>query len=44
MGEVALPTDPTRGQMAWPLWALAQLRGIVAKYASGCCGVAPVMR
>ena len=30
MGEAAWPTEPTRGRMAWPPWALAQRGGIVA--------------
>ena len=44
MGEATLPTDPTQNRMAQPQHALAQRRGIVAKYASGCCNVAPATR
>ena len=44
MGEAALPTEPTRGRTARPPRALAQRGGIVAKYASGCCSVAPATR
>ena len=44
MGEVAWPAEPTRGRKAWPSWALVQCVGIIAKYALGCCGVAPATR
>ena len=44
IGRVALPTDPTRGGMTQPPHALAQHGGIVAKYAAGCCSVAPTTR
>ena len=40
MDEGALPTDPTCGRMAWPLWVLARV-GKVGKYALGCCSVYP---
>ena len=36
--------EPTQGRKARPPHALAQCGGIVAKYASGCCSVAPAMQ
>ena len=41
MSEVTLLTDPACSLTAWPPQALAQRGGKVAKYASGCCSVAP---
>ena len=42
MGEPTTQIDPTRCR-TWPSWELAH-GGKVAKYASGCCNVAPTMR
>ena len=41
MGEAGFLTDLGRCITTWPLQALAQHEGKVAKYASGCCSVAP---
>ena len=41
--KATLPTDPTRGRTDQPPRASAQCGGIVAKYAYGCCSVAPEM-
>ena len=44
MGEVVLPTDPTKCITTWPPRALAQFGDIVATYALGCYSVALATR